>query len=103
MKLRVRLAAALAVLLLIGLVTFGVATYGTYARGERARLDDQLRVSLPLVERELLSLAGLGEREPDRGRSGSGPGRTPPVAVPVGAYGEFVSRIRPLGCTTHHS
>ena len=89
MKLRVRLAAALAVLLLIGLVTFGIATYGTYARSERARLDDQLRASLPLVERELLSLAGLGEREPDRGRSGSGPGRTPPVAVPVGAYGEL--------------
>jgi two-component system, OmpR family, sensor kinase len=101
-KLRFRLAGALALLLLIGLAIFGVATYGTYARSERNRLDDQLTSSLSLVERELLSSAGLDGSGPELPRSNTGDndqggdpdggrkGKPQPVVVPVGTYAELV-------------
>ena len=49
--LRLRLVAALLVLLVAGLAVFGVGTYSLFANSQRDRLDQQLRSSLPSLQR----------------------------------------------------
>lgn len=112
MTLRVRLVAALSVLLAFGLATFGIGTSSAYARSQYERLDDQLRSTLPLVSRQLREEANLENRDgPDGagptqngspgGNGGSRSGPTPTVVVPPGTYGELrdaegsvLSRVR---------
>lgn len=53
-SLRVRLVAALAVLLAAGLTLFGFATYSIYARQQHQRLDESLQASVPFAARRLL-------------------------------------------------
>jgi len=93
--LRLRLVLALAALLAVGLVLFGVTTYSFYARSERQRLDTQLLSAIPLVTTELRQAAG--QAQPDRnggpggphgGPDGRGDGR-PPVVVAPGTYAEL--------------
>ena len=52
-SLRVRLVAALAVLLVVGLTLFGLATYSVYARLQHDRLDESLQDAAPLAARRL--------------------------------------------------
>lgn len=52
-SLRVRLVAALAVLLVAGLALFGFATYSIYARLQHQRLDDSLRGVVGIASRRL--------------------------------------------------
>ena len=91
MTLRVRLVLALLVLLTVGLVIFGVATYTFYSRSQYKRLDDQVRASQPLVSRQLDQAAGRGGGGGgDRGRGRGGPGGGgPPVFVAPGTYAEL--------------
>src|SRR4051794_15284767 len=52
-SLRVRLVAALAVLLVVGLSLFGFAAYSVYARLQHDRLDESLQAALPIAARRL--------------------------------------------------
>jgi two-component system OmpR family sensor kinase len=54
MSLRVRLVAALGLLLTLGLTAFGFGTYSVYARLQHQRLDDELRSSGGFVSHQLL-------------------------------------------------
>ena len=47
MTLRVRLVAALSLLLIVGLAVFGVGTYSAYSRAQYQHLDDQLGARNP--------------------------------------------------------
>jgi two-component system OmpR family sensor kinase len=98
MTLRARLVVALGVLLIAGLAIFGVATTSTYARTQYRRLDDQLRSSIPFVERDLYEEAGLSDGRdggpdhgpgPDGDGSSKGDGPEPPVVIPSGTYAEL--------------
>ncbi len=53
MSLRVRLVAALGLLLTIGLVLFGFGTYSWYARSQRDRLDQNVQAAVPIAARRL--------------------------------------------------
>ena len=53
MSLRVRLVAALGLLLAIGLGLFGFATYSVYARLQHQRLDETLQAAVPFARRVL--------------------------------------------------
>jgi two-component system OmpR family sensor kinase len=87
--LRVRLTAALAILLAVGLAVFGYATYEAYSRSEYQRLDDQLRSSVPFLSGQLAEAANIdvpgGGGTPRFG----GPGPRPAVVLPVGTYAEL--------------
>ncbi|MCU1503963.1 MAG: integral rane sensor signal transduction histidine kinase, partial [Ilumatobacteraceae bacterium] len=79
MSLRVRLVAALGLLLAVGLALFGFGTYSVYARLQHQRLDDNLQQAVQVASRQLLS-----------------PDRTPnpaPIAPPTssnsGTSGQF--------------
>ena len=94
MTLRLRLVLALAALLTMGLLLFGVTTYGLYARAERNRLDTQLAAAIPLVTSELKEAAGVPTTgpggAPPRGRPEGRGGRPgPPVVVAPGTYAEL--------------
>jgi two-component system, OmpR family, sensor kinase len=52
-SLRARLVAALVALFTVGLVVYGVGTYQAFERAQLARLDDDIRSTVPLVVREL--------------------------------------------------
>lgn len=80
MSLRTRLVASLVVLLTLGLTVYGAGTYRTFAAAELDRLDDDLRASVPLVEREMNARL----RRPT-----SGLGATPAVVVAPGTYAEL--------------
>jgi len=54
MSLRVRLVAALALLLTVGLALFGFATYNVYARLQHQRLDDNLQQAVRFAGNALL-------------------------------------------------
>ena len=62
-SLRVRLVAALAALLVAGLVLFGFATYSIYARLQHQRLDESLQAAAPIAARRL-GADGGGGRQP---------------------------------------
>lgn len=87
MSLRIRMVAALTALFAVGLTVYGVGTYRAFAGAELARLDEDLRMTLPLVARELIApdspLGRLGP--PDPGWR-DGPGR---VVVEPGTYAEL--------------
>jgi two-component system, OmpR family, sensor kinase len=87
MTLRVRLVAALSLLLIVGLVVFGIGTYSAFARSQYQRLDDQLRSSPPLVTRQLMASAGLANGS--FGGNGEGPPGPRPVIAPPGTYAEL--------------
>jgi len=96
MTLRVRLVAALGLLLLIGLAVFGFGTYGAYSRSQYQRLDDQLHNVAPLASRLLTGLAGLDPGPvagpgDDNGSAGAPGAQPPPVAValPPSTYVEL--------------
>ncbi len=54
MSLRVRLVAALGLLLAVGLALFGFGTYSVYARLQHQRLDDNLQSAVQVARRQLL-------------------------------------------------
>lgn len=87
MSLRIRMVAALTALFAVGLTVYGVGTYRAFAGAELARLDDDLRTTLPLVARELVAPDALLGR---LGPAGPGwrdrPGR---VVVAPGTYAEL--------------
>jgi two-component system, OmpR family, sensor kinase len=93
MTLRSRLVAALSAVFAIGMVVYGIGTYRAFAAAELARLDDEVRDTVALVERELAGAAGdgpPGETGPPADGSG-GPGRDgrdgdPPRRVAPGTY-----------------
>ncbi len=97
MSLRLRLVAALGLLLAFGLATFGVGTASLYARSQYQRLDDQLRSTIPLVSRQLEEQADLRPKFDGRyPRDGDGgdkpvfrPGPAPVVVVPPGTYAQL--------------
>jgi two-component system OmpR family sensor kinase len=101
MTLRIRLVAALVVLLTVGLGVFGAVTYALYARSQYDRLDDQLRASVSFVSEQLRDDAGLsqypsgpfgpggGGGTGDDGRD-HGYGGDPPKMVPPGTYAELL-------------
>jgi len=62
-SLRVRLVAALGVLLTIGLVLFGFGTYSWYARSQRDRLDQNVQAAVPIAARRLTN-ENAGNRFP---------------------------------------
>lgn len=72
MSLRLRLVLGLVALLVLGLGSFGVATYSLYSPSQYQRLDDQLRTSLPFVTAQLLQKAGIAYT-PTGGGPGGGP------------------------------
>ena len=78
MSLRLRLVAALAALLTVGLAVFGVATYGVQSRAEYRRLDDGLRATVPNVGHTLTVAYGLpdadGHAGPSAATGGQGSG-----------------------------
>ena len=87
MTLRVRLVGALSILLIVGLVVFGIGTYSAYSRAEYQHLDDQLRSTQRLVAGPLLDAAGLDSRPGPGGGPQSGGSR--PVSAPPGTYAEL--------------
>ncbi len=102
MTLRIRLVAALVVLLTVGLGVFGAVTYALYARSQYDRLDDQLRASVSVVSNKLRDDAGLspypnGPFGPGNDGNGDGDGgghdygSEPPKVVPPGTYAELLS------------
>ena len=110
MTLRLRLVAAIVVLVMAGLGLFGFATYSLYARSQYDRLDDQVRSSVPFVSGRLVSatvgtVTGFddhggqpgggqpaggqpGGHEPGGHGHGDGDGGPPPNA-PVATYAEL--------------
>jgi two-component system, OmpR family, sensor kinase len=82
--LRARLVVALLAVFSVGMVVYGVASYQAFARSELARLDAQVRASLPVAERELFGSIG-GFTGQGRGRGGAGP----QVVVAPGTYAEL--------------
>ena len=82
MSLRLRLVAALAALLTVGLAVFGVATYGVQSRAEYRRLDDGLRATVPNVGHSLTAAYGLSDagRHATRATGSTGNGATRPGA-----------------------
>ncbi len=90
MTLRLRLVAALVVLVTVGLAVFGVTTYVLYARSEYQRLDDQLRSSVPAVAHQLQETANLVPASSTNDTQ-SGSGDQPPVVAPPDAYGELLN------------
>jgi two-component system OmpR family sensor kinase len=84
-SLRFRLVGALVVLVAVGLVAFGLATYGAVARSQYDRLDDQLRSSTGFVVRELARWTD-GAADPDITRPAPG---QPPTIVAPGTYAEL--------------
>lgn len=72
-SLRLRLVLGLVALLVLGLGSFGVATYSLYAPSQYQRLDDQLRTSLPSVSLQLLQKAGI-RYSPSGGGGDGAPG-----------------------------
>ncbi|MGO9558734.1 MAG: ATP-binding protein [Acidimicrobiales bacterium] len=104
MSLRLRLALGLAILLVVGMAAFGLATYSFYAPTQYAQLDSQLRSSVINVSAELEQRAGIA---PTRGNSGGGAsggpdgaggpggqGQPPPVIL---AYGSYAALLSPSG------
>jgi two-component system OmpR family sensor kinase len=87
MTLRVRLVAALSLLLIVGLVVFGIGTYSAYSRAEYLHLDDQLRSTQRLVAGQLLDAAGLDNRPGPGGGPQSRGSR--PLIAPPGTYAEL--------------
>ncbi|MGH9094851.1 MAG: sensor histidine kinase, partial [Acidimicrobiales bacterium] len=97
MTLRLRLVAAIFVLVTAGLVAFGVVTNALYAQSAYQRLDAQIRSLAPLIDQELDNQAGHGAAGPpyDGGSGGAlggqrGSGGPSPV-VPPGTYAELRS------------
>ena len=90
MTLRVRLVAALSLLLIVGLVVFGIGTYSAYSRAQYQNLDDQLRSSQSVVARQLTEAAGLGGGPGGGGGKGDGPSPdSHPVIAAPGTYAEL--------------
>jgi len=92
MTLRLRLTVALVVLVTLGLGIFAVATLAAYRRSQYDRLDEQLRLSVPLVNAQLDAAAGLGGASPRTGPGSPSGGRPPggsPVVLPPDVYGEL--------------
>lgn len=86
MSLRARLVLALVGLFAVGMTVYGVASYQAFARAELARLDDQVRGTVPAVAREL----GVGGSGPLGGHHGrGGPDGPPRVVVAPGTYAEL--------------
>jgi len=81
MTLRARLVITLGILVSIGLVAFGIATYVRYSRVEYQRLDDQLRAALPTVSRQMTNAVGL---RTDRRRGDDN--RRPDSAVSIESF-----------------
>ena len=82
MSLRLRLVAALAALLTVGLAVFGVATYGVQSRAEYRRLDDGLRATVPNVGHSLTAAFGLSDagRHATKATGSTGKGASGPAA-----------------------
>jgi two-component system, OmpR family, sensor kinase len=80
--LRSRLTLALVLLTAVGLGFFGFATYRLYARSQRARLDEQIQASIPLVTHSLQEEAA-GDFPPPPGPRGG------PTVLPSGTYAEL--------------
>jgi two-component system OmpR family sensor kinase len=106
-SLRWRLLTGLGILLLVGLVVFGITTYSLYAPTQWTQLDSQLSTSIGPVAQRLEHRAHLqSHTEPGRtnsGRRGATPGTAgpadggdasgsePPIALQPGAYAVLVS------------
>ena len=86
-SLRLRLVAALVVLLALGLAVFGYATYTVYKRAQYEELDDQVRASMPILE-GLLRTDGAARRDDDGDGDGAPPGGPPRIISP-GTYAEL--------------
>ena len=80
MTLRTRLVAILAILIAVGLILSGIATYGALRNFLYERVDDQLRQTQPIAVRVLIS-AAEGEGFPPAPESG-------PPGLPISAYAE---------------
>ena len=96
MTLRSRLVAALVALVALGLIVFGVTTYGLYSRSQYQRLDDQVRNSLPFVSRQLTE-ADTGQQQPQGGPRPEGSG---PIVVPLSTYGALLDSTGAILATT---
>jgi two-component system OmpR family sensor kinase len=96
MNLRTKLVSALAALLAVGLLAFGISTYNRYSSAEYRRLDDRLSSSVSSAERELHQAAGLdagpGPADQDRGPDES-------RALGIGSYAELRD---PSGAVVSH-
>jgi two-component system OmpR family sensor kinase len=88
-SLRAKLVAALAVLLAIGLLAFGIGTYSRYSAAEYQRLDDRLRTTLVSAERELHNAAGIDTGGGPGGTEPDGPGPDDTRALGIGSYAEL--------------
>ncbi len=100
MSLRVRLVAALAVLLAVGIVGYGVVTYRAFAAGEQDRLDLDLRAAVPDLSRELDTTAGRYvvipvPGPPGLGSDGAGGPGGGPDGAPLGNAGLIQGDIPP--------
>jgi two-component system, OmpR family, sensor kinase len=88
MSLRAKLVIALATMLAVGLLAFGIGTYNRYSAAEYRRLDERLRSALPAAERELHNAAGLDPAGPgpQDGDDARGPDER---ALGIGSYAEL--------------
>lgn len=93
MTLRARLVLALLVLFAAGMAVYGVASYRAFERSELARLDEQVRATVPVAEREVrLAVDGiLIDRHGHRGRLGATTAY-PQVVIAPGTYAELRGR-----------
>jgi two-component system, OmpR family, sensor kinase len=95
MSLRAKLVIALATLLAVGLLAFGIGTYSRYSTSEYRRLDDRLRSSMPSAERELHIAAELDPGggptadNPDDTDDPDGPAPDDSRALGIGSYAEL--------------
>ena len=104
MTLRVRLVAALVLLVAVAQAGFFAGTYGLYRNSEYERLDAQLRSSGPLIDTQLDKAAGItGTTGPSSATTGHGgalpaatspdpdEGGAPQVVIPPSTYAELRS------------
>src|SRR4249920_1451982 len=93
MSLRAKLVIALATLLALGLLAFGIGTYNRYSSAEYRRLDERLSASVPSAERQLHDEAGLdpggGPGSPDGPDAPEGPDGPDERALGIGSYAEL--------------
>ena len=100
MTLRLRLALSLAVLLALGLVAFGLATYAFYAPTQYAQLDTQLRASESFEATQLELQAHVGSPPGATSRSGGGDQGeygSGPAPTSVLAPGSYAALLSPAG------
>ena len=98
---RLRLVAALGVLLTVGLVAFGFGTYNRYAGDEYRRLDERLRGSIMPASRQLAQDAKLGD-DANGQRGGDNRGPSPGEPNPFRPLGSYSELRDPSGAVVMH-